>query len=564
VTDAAGRTTSFAYDANQIDLLALQQKTSASGENTTLAAFTYNGQHRPLTFTDAAGQTTRATYNAAGQVTTVTNPRGETTTYAYDPSGRLTTITDTQGKVALTLTPTTGAGSATGSAMGSLLPPQQEGSRGGPSAGGGEGSNAVARALWTLVAGLLLLGIAWARGDRRRAWQWTAPAVLLGLFGSCGNGGATQPPAQVTRYSYDATDRLTAVRVGTEGTDPPAPAWAYGYDPSSNLTTITAHGVTQTLNATATNALASGTYDQNGSPTALEGVSYTWDAANRLVKIVHGTHESDFSYDGASRMVRIVEKEGAATVADHAYTWCGEARCLEHDNMQAGSPVSKQYFGQGVIDRGQALYYVTDHLNSVRQLVDAAGHVRAQYEYDPYGNRTKISGDLESDVQYAGYFQHTASGLEFALFRAYDPLHGRWLNRDPIMEAGGLNIYAYVGGNPVRYTDPTGEVVPIVLRAIGGGLVGAVIGGTASLAIYWLTSEGNVTSEGLRGALATGSLAGALAGSGLGVFAAEGTTGLGALLQGARAAASRGSIPAAAGGLLGTGRQASGKEGCPR
>ncbi len=35
---------------------------------------------------------------------------------------------------------------------------------------------------------------------------------------------------------------------------------------------------------------------------------------------------------------------------------------------------------------------------------------------------------------------------------------GRWINRDPIGEAGGLNLYAYVGGNPVRYTDRQGLI----------------------------------------------------------------------------------------------------------
>jgi hypothetical protein len=36
------------------------------------------------------------------------------------------------------------------------------------------------------------------------------------------------------------------------------------------------------------------------------------------------------------------------------------------------------------------------------------------------------------DIGYAGYFYHAVSGLNFALYRAYDPVHARWLNRDPI------------------------------------------------------------------------------------------------------------------------------------
>jgi RHS repeat-associated protein len=83
-----------------------------------------------------------------------------------------------------------------------------------------------------------------------------------------------------------------------------------------------------------------------------------------------------------------------------------------------------------------------------------------KYSYDPYGNRTTVSGTLASDIGYAGYFYHGVSGLEFALYRAYDPTHGRWLNRDPIGEAGGVNLYAYVGGNPTGESDPLGLCPP--------------------------------------------------------------------------------------------------------
>ncbi len=49
-----------------------------------------------------------------------------------------------------------------------------------------------------------------------------------------------------------------------------------------------------------------------------------------------------------------------------------------------------------------------------------------------------------------------ASNLYLAPYRAYDPTIGRWINRDPIAEDGGLNLYTYVGNNPPRSTDPLG------------------------------------------------------------------------------------------------------------
>jgi RHS repeat-associated protein len=51
---------------------------------------------------------------------------------------------------------------------------------------------------------------------------------------------------------------------------------------------------------------------------------------------------------------------------------------------------------------------------------------------------------------------HAASGLYLTMYRVYDPQTGRWLSKDPIEEEGGMNLYGYVGGDPVSYTDPEG------------------------------------------------------------------------------------------------------------
>jgi RHS repeat-associated protein len=107
-----------------------------------------------------------------------------------------------------------------------------------------------------------------------------------------------------------------------------------------------------------------------------------------------------------------------------------------------GLSISKPYFEQGFVAQQQGYYYVADQLGSVRQLIDSAGRRRAQYDYDPYGHMTKTRGDLDSDHGYAGYFQHAATGLAFAMLRAYDSGGGRWLNPDPIGENAGLNRYA--------------------------------------------------------------------------------------------------------------------------
>jgi RHS repeat-associated protein len=57
---------------------------------------------------------------------------------------------------------------------------------------------------------------------------------------------------------------------------------------------------------------------------------------------------------------------------------------------------------------------------------------------------------------FAGMQYHAASGLYLTMFRVYDPQTGRWLSKDPIEEMGGVNLYAYVGGDPVNWIDPLG------------------------------------------------------------------------------------------------------------
>nr|WP_320133190.1 RHS repeat-associated core domain-containing protein [uncultured Holophaga sp.] len=102
------------------------------------------------------------------------------------------------------------------------------------------------------------------------------------------------------------------------------------------------------------------------------------------------------------------------------------------------------------------LFYTRDHLGSIRELTDNTQTVRARYDYDPYGRMTKISGDKDSAFTYTGHFWHAQSGLNLALFRAYDSNCARWVNRDPLAEFGGLNNYNYINNNAVNDVDDLG------------------------------------------------------------------------------------------------------------
>lgn len=88
--DPVGRTFSYLYAPNGIDLLETRQ--TRAGRNELLSKATYNTKHLPLTSTDAAGQTTTYTYNTRGQMVTKTNAKNETITHSYDVNGHLKSV----------------------------------------------------------------------------------------------------------------------------------------------------------------------------------------------------------------------------------------------------------------------------------------------------------------------------------------------------------------------------------------------------------------------------------------------------------------------------------------
>ena len=113
--------------------------------------------------------------------------------------------------------------------------------------------------------------------------------------------------------------------------------------------------------------------------------------------------------------------------------------------------------GEYNVSTGQQLVYLPDQLGSVRDVIDAStGNLVQSYDYTPYGAVARSNGSTPTDYQYAGLFNHPASGLNFSATRALDGVTGRWINRDLIREAGGINLYAYIGAKLLGWTDRRG------------------------------------------------------------------------------------------------------------
>jgi RHS repeat-associated protein len=93
-------------------------------------------------------------------------------------------------------------------------------------------------------------------------------------------------------------------------------------------------------------------------------------------------------------------------------------------------------------------------------------------DYDEWGKVTSDSNPGFQPFGFAGGLYDPDTGLVRFGARDYDAATGRWTAKDPIrFEGGDLNLYAYVSGNPLSYTDPTGE---IVLNAVGAGIAAGV------------------------------------------------------------------------------------------
>ena len=170
------------------------------------------------------------------------------------------------------------------------------------------------------------------------------------------------------------------------------------------------------------------------------------------------------------------------------------------------------------------LYYVlTDYLGSITGITDASGNVLEKLSYDPWGRRRNPNNWTDYTVQPSrfdrGYTSHEhldQFGLINMNGRVYDPFLARFLSPDPFVQAPeysqNYNRYSYAWNNPLKYTDPSGEFIHLI--------IGAAIGGIAN----WLANGAQFNAAGL-GHFGVGALAGGL-GAGIGA-------GFGALASGA-------------------------------
>ncbi len=251
------------------------------------------------------------------------------------------------------------------------------------------------------------------------------------------------------------------------------------------------------------------TYDANGNTLSDGQRTFTWDAKNRLktvtVNYATGAYSGGgggrggpwsetwtWDYDYRDRRVRETYSNvnGPPIATPNwgtQFIWRDTELVQERvgTSATAGTPRRAHLFG-GFEDRNttgtvvKKNYLVTsDHLGHTREVIvgntnaGTVGTLVARYDYSPYQGPTKVFGTTinASLLTIGRYYHHYDSGLELALYRAYDPELGRWMSEDPLGEEGGINLYGFNVNDPVHRIDKHGEWG--LLIAIGTAVVGA-------------------------------------------------------------------------------------------
>ncbi|MBU6957733.1 toxin [Pseudomonas sp. CVAP len=131
-------------------------------------------------------------------------------------------------------------------------------------------------------------------------------------------------------------------------------------------------------------------------------------------------------------------------------TGVGSVRCL---HWVVGKPTD--------IEPDQLRYHLGDHLDSIALELDRDGAVISHEVYYPFGGTCwwAATSELEANyktIRYSGK-EMDVSGLYYYGLRYYAPWLLHWISADPAGDVDGLNLYAMVGNNPIRYIDAEGS-----------------------------------------------------------------------------------------------------------
>jgi RHS repeat-associated protein len=461
---------------------------------------TYDGNGNLLTFEDGRGNTTQFGYDLRNRVSSKTDPLTKDESYEYDAIGNRTRVTDREGQVssygydfldrmisagfgATTANPTAFTSTVTYTwDAGNRLTDAVD-SVSGTVARDFDGLDRLieevspqgqinyayyANGLRQTMTVQGQPSVSYSYDDASRLTQISQGSATVGLaYDSIDRRTKLTLPSGIEiTYGYDDANQLTnliyqngSVTIGN---------LTYGYDAAGRRTSMGGSLAQVNLPTTVSSSTHNGgnrvttwgsqvlTYDDNGALTADAGataLAYVWDERRRLKQIQQGgTTIASFQYDAFNRRIgKTVNGVNTNFLNDGWQVVQELTGTTPSANLLTGlriDEIFRRAAGATIED------FLTDALGSTIALVDAAGAVQANYTYEPYGG-TVASGSASGNAyQYTG--RDNDGGLYYYRNRYYSPTLHRFVSEDPIGLAAGSNVYAYVRGNPIRFSDPFG------------------------------------------------------------------------------------------------------------
>jgi RHS repeat-associated protein len=430
ITAPGNRITSYGYDAEG-------NLTSRTDPNTQTTTFDYDSRNRLWHKYYPGGSTETFTYDNNGNLKTTSNAAISYTDLSYDLLNRLTSVTDSLGRTI-------------------SYQYDANDNRTQMTAPGSDVTN------YTYYANNQL----WTMGPP------SGPYTTFTYDSLHRRSQKVLPNTTQTTYTYDSLNNLMSLVYQTSGGQTLL-STGYTYDVLGNRLTRT--DIPSLTPPPITTDPISWSYDVANQLLTRPGVTYTYDNNGNTLTKTDSSGTTTYGYDYENRLISVSAPGGMT--ASYTYDPFGR-RISKTVNgvltryLYDRADMIKEYDGAdtllatyrhgpgmdepiAMVRGGQTFYYHADWLGSVMGLTDTNQTLVQSYGYDGFGNLDQ-PGVIQNPYTYTGRQYDAETGLYYYRARYYDPKAGRFLQQDPIRFRGGVNFYAYVGNNPLKYRDPYG------------------------------------------------------------------------------------------------------------